>query len=215
MATLPGEGRYEVRVKPSFGDAAGPYRAGVRDAVVASLTVDEPVEGMLGADDGVWRFQGRAGTDGGVAAGSDAFDTFVELRAPTGGLLGGDDDRGPGTDSRLAAMLPDDGEYELRVRSAVGNPEGPYCLAVRGVVVAPLEGDTPVAGDLSVDSGGWRFRGEARRRVVVTAAGRRSSTRRSSCSRPGARDSRGRGRARAPTLDWWPSCRGRGSTRSG
>ena len=170
VATLPRDGRYEVRVRPSFGDAAGPYRAGVRDAVVAPLVPGVPVEGRLGVDDGVWRFRGEAGRRVVATAGSDAFDTLLELRAVTGGLIEWDDDGGPGTDSRLAATLPRDGEYEVRVGPAVGDAAGPYRLAVRRLVAPSMAGETRVGGDLRADGGAWRFRGEAGRVVVVTAA---------------------------------------------
>ena len=169
VATLPRDGRYEVRVKPSFGDVAGPYRTGVRDAVVAPLVLDLPIEGRLGVDDGVWRFRGEGGQRVVATAGSDAFDTFLELRAVAGGVIERDDDGGPGTDSRFAAMLPDDGEYEVRVGPAVGDAVGPYNLAVHRVISPSMEGETRVDGDLRVDSGGWRFQGEAGRLVAVTA----------------------------------------------
>ena len=131
------------------------------------------VDGALGADGGLWQFRGEAGRTVVVSAGSDEFDTVVQLSSADGEELGWDDDGGPGTDSRLVATLPEDGEYEVVVATFSGD-RGRYTVIVEDAEVATGGGGSLAVGDevegvLGVDSGVWGFRGEAGRGVFVEA----------------------------------------------
>ena len=201
---------------PGRRPEAHPTSYGAGPNVVAEGSgQDAPDAGALGADGGMWRFRGEAGQTVVVMAGSDAFDTSVALLAPGGGELAWDDDSGAGTDSRLLATLPRDGEYEVRVASLFDRESGPYSVAVRNAVVNALEPGAPGDGVLGVDDGVWHFRGEAGQTVVVTAGSDALDT------FVELRGPRARGwvrtttEVRAPTPDWWRRCRGRDAMKSG
>ena len=169
VATLPRDGEYRVWVT-SFGDDTGGYTVALAEDVSSSvLTMGAAVDGDLGVDGGVWRFYGEVGQTVVVTAGSDAFDTVLELRSPDGEELGRDDDGGPGTDSRLVATLPRDEEYRVWVTS-FGNDTGGYTVTLtEDVSSTVLTMGAAVDGDLGADGGAWRFYGEVGQTVVVTA----------------------------------------------
>ena len=178
MVTLPRDGEYRVVV--SGADArAGPYDVAVRRLPVRLIELGGVVEGVLGEDGGIWRFTVTMGQTVVVSAGSDVFDTVVELRAADGEVLERDDDGGAGTDSRLVATLPEQGEYEIVV-GAYGDGGGGYTVSVERGEAALLEWDTSLAarpmevgetvdGVLGSDRGVWRFWSEGGRTVVVSA----------------------------------------------
>ena len=162
VAALPADGEYEVLIG-AFDDGRGSYTVKVEPLAIGFLEIGESVDGVLGADDGVWRFRGETGKTVVVSAVSDAFDTIVELRAGDGDELGRDDDGGTGTGSRLLATLAGDGDYEVRVISN-GEGVGAYRLWVREADVGFVELDTVVVGVVGADDGVWHFSGEAGRR---------------------------------------------------
>ena len=190
VATLPGDGDYDVLVGAYDGGDGG-YTVMVAEAKakavfreigsleVGRLEVGRAGEGVLGIDGGVWRFRGEVGQTVVVSAGSDAFDTVVELWSVGGRELGSDDDGGTGTDSRLMASLPADGEYEVLVTAFSGGGGGRYTVAVEqaesafrhvaSLAVGSLGIGASVDGVLGADGGVWRFRGEAGKTVVVSA----------------------------------------------
>ena len=172
MARLPRDGEYRVVVSGADG-RGGPYDVAVRRLEARTLELGAVVEGVLGEDGGVWRFRGEGGRTVVVSVGSDAFDAVVELRSVGGDEVGSDDDGGPGSDSRMVATLPGDGDYEVLV-GALSGRDGGYTVMVEEAEavfreVGSLEVGGVGDGVLGVDSGVWRFRGEVGQTVVVSA----------------------------------------------
>ena len=147
VATLPESGEYVAWIA-AFGEVGGTYEVLV-----------ERLQPAPAADAGVWAFDGGLGERVEVSAGSEVFDTVVELRSVGGDELEWDNDGGPGTDSRLMATLPRDGEYRVLVSGADGRG-GRYDVAVRRLEARTLEWGAVVEGVLGEDRGVWRFRGE-------------------------------------------------------
>ncbi len=132
-------------------------------------------------DAGIWHFDGVAGQLVSVSAGSDAFDTMVELRTPDGTELAENDDGGPDTDSRLLATLPISGRYQIRVAAQDG-ASGPYHVTVEEVPVMSFDERDPVTGAIKWNPatgaiggtdgaavGVWQFNGEAGQMVGAMA----------------------------------------------
>ncbi|WP_419939804.1 hypothetical protein [Candidatus Palauibacter sp.] len=94
------------------------------------LEIGYEVEGRLTAvrDKAAWTIAAAAGDTLIFQAGSEEFDTRLEVTGP-GGLLIGDDDGGGGTNSRIEMVIPRDGEYRVAVR-AYGVTTGLFHLSV-------------------------------------------------------------------------------------
>jgi hypothetical protein len=76
-----------------------------------------------------------------------AFDTWVGVRAPDGALLAEDDDGDSGTDSLIAGLrLPEDGIYEIEVRSYNDESGGVYTLVIESSLSAAI---TPTPSSIS------------------------------------------------------------------
>jgi hypothetical protein len=112
-------------------------------ASVLAVTTDGQVEGVLSessAEDpnGGGRFQeftyrARAGERLRVHASSSDIDAYVALGTGTGDdfeVIAEDDDSGSGLDAELEWTVEEDGEYTIRVSSAVFGEMGPFVLRV-------------------------------------------------------------------------------------
>ena len=76
-----------------------------------------------------YAFKASGGEVISVDLGADDFDTRVMLEGP-GNFRRSDDDSGPGTDSRLSAVLPLEGTYTVAVTSFARNETGSYELQI-------------------------------------------------------------------------------------
>ncbi len=109
-----------------------------------------------------WTFRGNEGDElmlYAVRSLGSRFDPLMELLGPDGLLLARDDDSGGGLNSFLQGVLPQDGEYTVRVRSARDDCGGEYQLTLetgwgeQSVQRGPLPQQTEVSGALSVAEG--------------------------------------------------------------
>ena len=130
---LPSAGPHQVWVRAPDG-RTGSYRVAVRTAKV--LEMGAPVQAVLGGGSvGIWAFKGAADQRISVEAGSDVFESAVEVWSPAGERIAWEDARVIGPDIRRLTTLPTTGRYEVRVW-AVGGATGPYHVSV-GKTSAP------------------------------------------------------------------------------
>jgi hypothetical protein len=127
-------GRYTLVLTPLAGPPPGPDAMGrlsLGERAIGRLEPGDQVRGDGGLQD-AWEFAARGGEDVVAELRSTAFDTYLELHGPDGGLLAEDDDGlGDGTNSLIVAHLPSAGRYRLVVRG-YGDKEatGLYELAL-------------------------------------------------------------------------------------
>ena len=89
-----------------------------------------------------YAFRASGGEMISVDVGADDFDTRVMLEGP-GNFRSSDDDSGPGTDSRLSAVLPLGGTYTVAVTSFGRNETGSYELQIAAIAnTEPAVGPT-------------------------------------------------------------------------
>ena len=106
------------------------------------LTLGQPVTGALEVTDprlrdgshyDLWTYQGRRGERIQISMESSDFDTYLMLGRETDGqqtILQEDDDGGEGTNSQIAAELPEDGEYVIVANSYSAGQMGRYTLRI-------------------------------------------------------------------------------------
>ena len=169
VANLREDGTYSITVT-AFDRHTGTYRLAVRSVDVERLEIDIPTGGRLtGPNDGYWIFEGTKGQTVSVEANSIYFDTIVALTSPAGAEITRNDDAdSSSTDSRLVAILPEDGEYGVTV-TAFGSSLGTYEVAVRSMNIPSLETDKVASGTLGGGSsdGQWIFWGNAEQAISV------------------------------------------------
>lgn len=153
--TAPANGTYVTRVTSWSTNGAGAYELGLAEVAAVSrgepLAIGASVDGDLAETDGRndagltvdgYRFTGRSGQRIEATMSSTVFDAYLELfsiDAASGALtrLGGNDDGGEGTDSRLVYTLPADGEYRLEARGYSADSVGAYALTLAEVEPEP------------------------------------------------------------------------------
>ncbi|MCB9507716.1 MAG: pre-peptidase C-terminal domain-containing protein [Myxococcales bacterium] len=181
-ANLLESGEYTVAVSSYAPGAVGAYTLTlaladsptVEDPLVqgeggGSIGFDQPVSGRLTRRDATldsgefvdtYTFTGRAQQGVTISMESTQFDTYLMLRGPGDLTLDNDDGFSQGTNSRLEASLPVDGEYTILATSYQPGEDGRYTLSLvegtsvqnsaRGRVFAILAGisDYSDANDL-------------------------------------------------------------------
>ncbi len=109
----------------------------------------------------VYRFDAAEGVRYAFEARSDAFDTYLMLARPVGGLtefIRENDDAGDGTDSRIRFTADRTGPYLVVVQSFRAGTSGPYSLRVEAREPSatepprPIVPGTSVQGDISLAS---------------------------------------------------------------
>ncbi|HEV7228990.1 PPC domain-containing protein [Brevundimonas sp.] len=137
----PRDAEYVVRAQ-SLNQGQGDYvltlAAAPPQAPAADAVIGQSHQGELSAADGLdeagrsadlWRFSGAAGQRVRIDMSSDAFDTYLELLDPAGGVLAEDDDgQGEGTNSRITFTLEADGVHQIRARAFAPGGQGVYAL---------------------------------------------------------------------------------------
>ncbi len=108
------------------------------------VTLGQAVTGALEASDpqlpdtsyyDSWAYAGRRGDSIQITLESSSFDAFLIVYGPGGPEVGAvleDDDGAGGTNARISALLPEDGEYEILVNSYGAGQTGAYTLRVDG-----------------------------------------------------------------------------------
>ena len=147
-----GTGRYEVRVVSSTADST---------AGAQVLRVGSTVRGTLNEESvGVWTLSGSAGRIVAVDARSSTFDAVLRLLNARSEEIAYDDDGGEGTDSRIEAILPEDGEYLVEVSAYDAQETGIYEVQVNNAATSNLERDRDLSGSLGLaERGFWRLSG--------------------------------------------------------
>ncbi|MBA4803101.1 MAG: pre-peptidase C-terminal domain-containing protein [Brevundimonas sp.] len=164
--TLPADGDYTIAATSYEPGESGAYRLAVLEDRRGSqplpgpadersggrlMTVGERVEGVLAAGDetldsgeyvDTYRFAGRRGERVAVELTSSAFDAYTILRTPSGEQFDNDDGE-DGTDSRQQMVLPEDGEYEVRVTSFRPGETGSYRFSVESGREPPRQAAVP------------------------------------------------------------------------
>ena len=162
VALLPVAGRYEAIVEPYGGNGDGTYEVKLS---TLQLIPARTAEGILNRNDSrtaTWPLEVvDAGQRVAVEVSSDDFDTTVRLLSPSGDQIGYDDDGGAGVDSRLVAMLPISGRYEVVV-APYASGSGRYQIRMYPLTMAAL-----FLEDL--DSGGVQEFGRKCSRVIVVS----------------------------------------------
>jgi hypothetical protein len=170
IATLPADGTYRIVATSYQSGESGAFQLAVLDGQGASapeapvrpserpagggaIQIGQTVSGALAAGDetrdsgeyvDVYRFSGRRGQRVSVELTSSAFDAYTILRLPSGRLQDNDDSRdGGGTDSRLDAVLPEDGDYEVMVTSYRPGETGSYRFSVSPGQEPPRQATAP------------------------------------------------------------------------
>ena len=156
LVTLPADGEYRISATSYAAKESGDYRlavlegAGVtaprpaseahsdRSAEGGVIGIGESVSGALaGGDDTLesgeyvdtYRFTGRRGQRVAVDLTSSAFDAYTMVVTPSGDQFDNDDGE-DGTNSRQELVLPEDGEYRVRLTSYRPGETGTYRFSV-------------------------------------------------------------------------------------
>lgn len=115
-----------------------------------------------------YRFNGRANERIVITMDSDQFDTYLDLALvaePSLRVIDSDDDSGEGTNSRLVAVLPEDGTYLLVASALTGD-------SVRGIGAYELSRG-PCDDACAADDGTPAIRSDAVQRLALQAERRR------------------------------------------
>ena len=156
LVTLPADGDYQISATSYAPKESGAYRLAVLDGAGVSaprppseapssrsaeggqVTIGEAVSGALaGGDDTLdsgeyvdnYRFGGRRGQRVTVDLTSSAFDAYTMVITPSGEQFDNDDGE-DGTNSRQDLVLPEDGDYQVRVTSYRPGETGSYRFSV-------------------------------------------------------------------------------------
>ncbi|HET6765329.1 MAG TPA: pre-peptidase C-terminal domain-containing protein [Longimicrobiaceae bacterium] len=170
--TAPETGTYLVRANSRGSGATGAYTLQVVDesstpepsSAVASapvvarpLAIGASVTDSLGSGDPKerdgtyyqpWRFTGRRGQAVNITLKSSAFDAYLLMEGPGRSFWVSNDDGAGGTDSRILATLPADGEYTVKANAFREGGTGAYELSSTSTGIArnpqPAMTGTPI-----------------------------------------------------------------------
>jgi|GEM_PF-7006863 hypothetical protein len=145
--TLPADDTYTIEVTTAYGDGGGEYRLTVVGVTLNTDGVERPaasgelieigdtITGNLPLGETVaYTFVGEAGDEVTIELESDdvSMDPYLELRTADGDLLTEDDDSGGNLNARIEDFeLPEDGAYQIVVRTYAGVGGGSYTLTLR------------------------------------------------------------------------------------
>lgn len=169
LVTLPADGDYRISATSYAAKESGDYRlavlegAGVtaprpaseaasdRSAQGGVIGIGESVSGALAGGDetldsgeyvDTYRFSGRRGQRVAVNLTSSAFDAYTMVVTPSGEQFDNDDGE-DGTNSRQELVLPEDGEYEVRLTSYRAGETGSYRFSVEAGREPPRQAVVP------------------------------------------------------------------------
>ncbi len=105
---------------------------------ISGVLIDEDSSFSEGEYYDSYDFEGRPGQSITLDLRSDEFDTYLILRQPNGEVLVNDDSEG--TNSRIEAILPEAGSYEVVISSYAGGETGEYRLSIEENVRPSIAG---------------------------------------------------------------------------
>lgn len=150
LATLPAAGQYVISVTSYGRGSTGAYelatelnRSGIADTESASgnamaLAIGRSFSGVLGKDDDTldsgeflqrFTFEGRRGQPVTIDYNSEAYDTYLIVRSPSGEQRD-IDDTGESLNSRFEDVLAEDGLYTIMATSYAPGATGAYNLSI-------------------------------------------------------------------------------------
>jgi uncharacterized caspase-like protein len=182
--TAPETGTYLIRANSVGSGATGAYTLEVHDdspessaaspqpqapsAVAArDIAIGGTVSSSLDASDPkerdgtyyeTWRFNGRRGQNVSITLKSSAFDPYMLMDGPGGSMWVSNDDGGGGTDSRIFARLPADGEYTLKANALREGGTGAYELGITSTGIDRAAAQMP-SGTLEAVTAGQTVNG--------------------------------------------------------
>ncbi|MES2624840.1 MAG: pre-peptidase C-terminal domain-containing protein [Pseudomonadota bacterium] len=142
--------------------AAGNVAIAANAATADGAAEGGPARGSLDSSDAVldnygyvdtYTFDGEAGATAVLDLRSASFDTYLQVRAPSGELFTNDDYEGSYERSLLALNLTESGEYTVEVSSYGSGATGDYTVEMTSAVVADSTANLNTAGSLSSDDG--------------------------------------------------------------
>jgi hypothetical protein len=169
LVTLPADGDYSISATSYAAKESGEYRLAVlegegvtapRPASEAPsshtagggvMAIGDSVSGALAGGDetlesgeyvDTYRFTGRRGQRVAVDLTSSAFDAYTMLITPSGEQFDNDDGE-DGTNSRQELVLPEDGEYEVRLTSYRPGETGSYRFSLEAGREPPRQAVVP------------------------------------------------------------------------
>lgn len=135
------DGTYTIVARTFAGQRRGEYTLILIEGEefsglpAGTIEIGDTIEGTLPpGTEQIYTFMGNAGDEVTIELDSDdlTMDPYVELRSPDGDLLAEDDDSGGGLNARIDDFdLPEDGEYQIVVRTSLGAGGGEYTLTLR------------------------------------------------------------------------------------
>lgn len=175
---LPASGEYRILVSDLAGEP-GHYRLRLEHAqleIKGRLTYGKPTQATLGAGERHhWQFEGKQGevvTISMIPTG-DWWDTYLELFAPSGRLLAGDDDSGVESSSAIIEFeLPATGIYRILARGREASDAGAYRIIVERVelkIQGRLAYGQTIKGTLEANTRHhWQFEGKEGDTVTIS-----------------------------------------------
>lgn len=172
-------GAYQIRITRG---AAGEPAAPAASANTGELEDTDPVT-ERGTPYDMYTFEGQPGQRAEIRLTSEAFDTYLVVRSPSGEQFENDDAAGMNRNSALDLRLTESGTYRVLASAYANTARGAYDLTTNVVAdsastndLVPIQLGTSATGELSGDdrlsSRGRRqdtfvFTGEAGQRVVL------------------------------------------------
>jgi len=175
---LPASGEYRVIASDVAGEP-GSYELTLKRAqleIRGRLSYDQPAEAMLGAGERHhWQFEGQQGdfvTISMLPTGK-WWDTYLELFAPSGERLAGDDDSGTESSSAILEFeLPATGIYRVLARGYEAGDTGTYRIIVERVelkIQGLLSRGQTVTATLEANARHhWQLEGKEGEAVTIT-----------------------------------------------
>jgi hypothetical protein len=148
FGTLPQTGTYLIYANTALGNQFGNYSLTLNFSGAtcpsAPITAGQTINGSLGAGDcrlpfdgsffDAYTFNGTAGQQISIGQSSSAFDSFLLLLSPTGGVIAFDDNGGGGLNARIPPTglftLTSSGTYTILANSVVANMTGAYSVSL-------------------------------------------------------------------------------------
>ncbi len=141
----------------------------IGDSGEGEITAQDPTDTYRGQPHDVWTFEAEAGDGVSITMRSDAFDTYLVLLGPDGGVVAEDDDGAGELNSMIMTRIAVSGRYEIAA-SSYGSGEGAYTLTVervdpsglldptRAIQITPIAFGDDVEGSLDRSDALYRMR---------------------------------------------------------
>lgn len=169
---LSANGDYTIVVSSWSSGAAGDYTLTLAAPVIETTAYGDQVDGELVADElyKTYYFEGESGDAVAITLSSDDFDSYLELKAPSGTQSWTDDDGAGNRNALLGPLvLPESGLYIITARSWSESDTGAFTLSLQRAQITPLETDTPAEAELAAGEPLYfSFEGESGQTISLT-----------------------------------------------